>query len=265
MRRTTPLKKFVDRMIPRVLLPISKDKKATRYDVTMRQVKQTLHRDLPPTTLWGYEASYPGPTIEVERHENVYVKWMNDLPDQHLLPVDKTVHGASITEPEVRTVVHLHEAVTPPDSDGYPEAWFTRNFQKTGPLFVQEVYHYPNDQRAATLWYHDHALGITRLNVYAGLAGFYILRDKEEKALNLPEGDFEVSLVIQDRAFNEDGSLFYPQQPEPAPLSVPNPSVVPEFFGDTILVNGKVWPYLEVEPRKYRFRLLNGQTLVSIR
>ena len=135
------------------------------------------------------------------------------------------------------------------------------------------MYYYPNCQRPTTLWYHDHALGITRLNVYAGLAGFYLIKDAQEKQLNLPKGKYEIPLVIQDRSFNLDpnskdyGELFYPSQPgqlpppQTSPLidtSLPNPSVVPEFFGDTALVNGKVWPYLEVEPRKYRFRILNG-------
>ncbi|WP_352417402.1 multicopper oxidase family protein, partial [Clostridium tertium] len=107
-----------------------------------------------------------------------------------------------------------------------------------------------------TLWYHDHAMGQTRLNVYAGLAGFYILRDLLEERLNLPKGKYEVPLLVQDKSFTEEGELFYPAAP-PFPVSV-FPSIVPGFFGDTIVVNGKVWPYLDVEPRKYRFRILNA-------
>ncbi len=235
----------------------------------MEQVKQKLHRDLPPTTIWGYNGMYPGPTFEVRRNHPIFVKWENKLPFEHLLPVDRTIHGAEPDKPSVRTVVHLHEGRVRPESDGYPEAWFTRDFEKVGPKFTNKVSHYPNCQRPATLWYHDHAIGITRLNVYAGLAGFYILRDDEEEKLNLPSGKFEIPLVIQDRSFYPSGELFYPTQPghqpppapqppPPADPKLPNPSVVPEFFGNTILVNGKVWPYLEVEPRKYRFRILNG-------
>jgi spore coat protein A len=234
----------------------------------MEQVKQKLHRDLPPTTVWGYNGMYPGPTFEVRRKQPIFVKWENKLPFEHLLPVDRTIHGAEPDKPSVRTVVHLHEGRVRPENDGYPEAWFTRDFNKVGPKFVHDVYYYPNCQRPATLWYHDHTLGITRLNVYAGLAGFYILRDKEEEALNLPSGKFEIPLVIQDRSFYPNGELFYPTQPghEPPPApqnlpidpDLPNPSIVPEFFGNTILVNGKAWPFLEVEPRKYRFRILNG-------
>ena len=100
-------------------------------------------------------------------------------------------------------------------------------------------------------------MGITRLNVYSGLAGFYIIRDQLELRLNLPSGKYEIPLLIKDRTFNEDGSLFYPDGPA-QPIPGASPSVVPIFFGNTILVNGKVWPYLNVEPRKYRFRLLYG-------
>jgi spore coat protein A len=157
----------------------------------------------------------------------------------------------------------LHGSRIPPNSDGYPEAWFTRGFAKTGPFFTNKIYNYPNQQRATTLWYHDHALGITRLNIYVGLAGFYLIRDKEEESLPLPKAPYEIPLMITDRSFNPDGSLFYPTRPSPDDLKkpearIPNPSVVPEFFGDTILVNGKVWPFLNVEPRKYRFRILNA-------
>ncbi|MDQ6595795.1 multicopper oxidase family protein [Bacillus salipaludis] len=264
------LKKFVDALpLPPILEPKDRCDDIPFYEVIMKQVKQKLHRDLPPTTVWGYNGMYPGPTFEVRRNEPILVKWKNKLPFEHLLPVDRTLHGAEPDKPSVRTVVHLHEGRVRPENDGYPEAWFTRDFENVGPKFAHEVYFYPNCQRPATLWYHDHALGITRLNVYAGLAGFYILRDDEEDELDLPRGKFEIPLVIQDRSFYPDGELFYPTQPghEPPPApqppppidpTVPNPSVVPEFFGNTILVNGKVWPFLEVEPRKYRFRILNG-------
>jgi spore coat protein A, manganese oxidase len=272
------LTKFVDALpLPSVIKPIYKNDCETYYEVTMTEFRQKLHRQLNPTTLWGYNGTYPGPTFEVQKNESIKVKWINNLPENHLLPVDHTIHGACAT-PEVRTVVHLHGGRTPADSDGYPEAWFTNNFEKVGPIFEQEVYTYPNIQDAATLWYHDHALGITRLNVYAGLSGFYLLRDRCEQSLNLPKGNYEIPLVIQDRCFNTDGSLLYPRHANDCctpsnpndcctenDLDCTNPccpideaSVVPEFFGDILLVNGKIWPYLNVEPRKYRFRLLNG-------
>ncbi|WP_236634705.1 multicopper oxidase family protein [Alteribacter lacisalsi] len=252
------MRKFAD---PLPVLPVKKpwfkEDGKTYYHLTMNQFKQRLHSDLPDTTVWGYDGMYPGPTVKVHTNEQVYVKWNNCLPDTHLLPVDQTVHGAYPDVPEVRTVTHIHGACVRPESDGYPEAWFTKNFDRTGPYFTRKMYHYENCQQASTLWYHDHALGITRLNVYAGLAGFYLISDENEKALHLPEGEFDIPLLIQDRSFNADGSLYYPSQTDP-PVPGLETSIVAMFFGDTILVNGKVWPYLEVEPRRYRLRLLNG-------
>jgi len=255
------LTKFVDRLpTPPTASPSSVQNGVAFYDVRMRPLQQKLHRDLPPTALWGYNGLYPAPTFEVRRGHPISVKWENNLPGKHFLPIDTTIHGAEPSVPPVRTVVHLHGSASMPDSDGYPEAWFTNGFAQTGPFFNNQVYHYPNDQQATTLWYHDHALGITRLNVYAGLGGgLYLIRDDHEDSLGLPRGRYEIPLVIQDRFFNSDGSLLYPVEDnggDPDPR-VP-PIWIPEFFGDTVLVNGKVWPYLEVEPRKYRFRILNA-------
>lgn len=172
------LEKFVDALpIPSVIKAEKKINGIPFYRVEMKQVQQKLHRDMPPTTVWGYNGLYPGPTFEVERNQPIQVLWENKLPLEHLLPVDRTVHGAHPDQPSVRTVVHVHGARVTPDSDGYPEAWFTRNFENVGPKFTNKIYHYPNCQRPTTLWYHDHAIGITRLNVYSGLAGFYLIRD----------------------------------------------------------------------------------------
>lgn len=257
------LEKFVD-PLPRlsVLEPKRKTKDGVHYEITMEQFRAKVHRDLPATTLWGYNGQFPGPMIEANRDEPVHVTWLNHLPSQHLLPVDLSIHGLDRL-PIVRTVVHLHGIETKPDSDGHPEAWYTSGFQETGPVFSRKTFTYPNHQRGSLLWYHDHAMGITRLNVYAGLAGMYILRDKQEKALNLPAGDYEIPLMITDRSFNADGSLFYPAGPEDPAPNLPHPSILPAFNGDTILVNGKAWPYLEVEPRKYRFRMLNASNTRS--
>lgn len=239
--------KFVDRLpIPPVLQPIGSERGVPLFQITMREVEQQLHRDFDPTRVWGYEGIYPGPTIEARRNRPILVRYLNELPTTHLLPVDTSIHGAEPFRPEVRTVVHLHDGNSPAEFDGHPDAWFTPGLTTNGPLFTTNLYRYPNRQPPTTLWYHDHAVGITRLNVYAGLAGFYLLRDQAEEKLKLPSGPFEVPLVIQDRQFNADASLFYP------------PTIQPEFFGNTILVNGKVWPFLEVEPRRYRFRILNG-------
>ncbi len=172
----------------------------------------------------------------------------------------------------IPTVVHLHGGHTESASDGLPEQWFTQNFAVKGPTFVKENYYYENTQEAATLWYHDHALGITRLNVYAGLAGFYLLTDNNEENLQanntLPSGEYDIEIVLQDRMFSDNGELFYPStDPDiipnfndgtPTLPLPPGPSAIAEFFGDFIVVNGMVWPKLDVEPRQYRFRMLNG-------
>ena len=253
--------KFVDELpIPSTIAPSGTLNGVPFYDVKMRPLQKKLHRDLPATALWGYNGQYPAPTFEVRRGKPIAVKWENQLPGTHFLPIDKTIHGAEPPTPSVRTVVHLHGMKSMPASDGYPEAWFTNGFQKTGPFFETQVYHYSNDQQATTLWYHDHALGITRLNVYAGLGGgFYLIRDNHEDSLGLPSGQYEIPLVIQDRFLNPDGSLLYPVEDNGGDPDTRVPPVwIPEFFGDTVLVNGKVWPFLEVEPRKYRFRILNG-------
>jgi spore coat protein A, manganese oxidase len=252
----------------------------------------------------------------------------NYLP--HLLPVDQTLHWANppggpqgrdghgsdptrYTGP-VPIVTHLHGGHSSEESDGFAEAWYLpkaknipAGFARVGSFYqrfraeAQRLYHqawrpgsavfqYDNDQRAATMWYHDHTLGMTRANVYAGPAGFYLLRGGPADAvggtlpgpapaLGDPPGTryYEVPLAIQDRSFNADGSLFYPDSRaffeglEPSQLQIPfipeqachgpsdiSPIFNPEFFGNTIVVNGKTWPFLRVEQRRYRFRILNG-------
>jgi spore coat protein A, manganese oxidase len=241
------LEPFVDPLpIPAVAQPVSGTPggEAT-YHIAMRQFQQQLHRDLPPTTVWGYGDTYPGPTIEARTGHPVTVKWINDLRDgmgmlrtNHYLNVDLCMHGPHMFGSTPRTVVHLHGGHVPAASDGHPEQTILPGEDTT--------YLYPNTQQASTSWYHDHAMGITRLNVYMGLAGLYIIRDEVEDALGLPSGEYEIPLVIQDRTFRASGELFYPELWEE------------HFFGDTVLVNGKVWPYLNVKKGKYRFRLLNG-------
>ena len=250
------LDKYADPLrLPDVATPSSVDDGIAQYAIRMSQFEQKVHRDLPATTVWGYNGTWPGPTLENRTGRPIQVLWVNNLPVQHLLEsaYDQTIHGADMGEPHSRTVVHLHGASVMPDSDGYPEAWFTRDWAQTGPFFTTKMYKYPNDQPATCLWYHDHTLGITRLNVYAGLAGFYLIRDDLEERLNLPGGPYEVPLLIQDRIFNPDGSLQYPID-----LDGTHQCWVPEFFGDVACVNGVAFPYLEVEPRRYRFRILNG-------
>jgi spore coat protein A len=244
-----PLPSYVT---PLSIPPVIRPQPGTTVPIRMVPFKHKAHRDLPAATMWGYNGMWPGPTFEVRKGQPLSVKWTNHLPTKHFLPIDYTIHGSEENVPEVRTVTHVHGAQVLPESDGYPDSWFTSD-GKLGPVPAANPTHYPNEQSARSLWYHDHGLGITRLNVYAGLAGFYFIRDNEEDALNLPSGDYEIPLMIQDRKFGVDGSLLYP----PAKNGT-HPMWMQEFFGDTICVNGKAAPFLEVEPRKYRFRLVNG-------
>ncbi|MGG2074583.1 multicopper oxidase [Lysinibacillus irui] len=250
--------KFVDEL-PKPVVAKPKycrgQQKNDYYELVMMEGEHRFHKHFPKSLIWGYNGLYPGPTIEATKDKTIYVKYKNQLPLQHFLPVDFTLHAANDSQ-EVRTVTHLHGANVDWESDGHPEAWYTRDYRHTGPKFTKEIHEYTNHQPGTTMWYHDHAMALTRLNVYAGLAGFYLLRDALEERSNLPCGDYEYPILIQDKSFNEDGSLFYPDEP-PFPVPV-HPSITPGFVGNTIVVNGKLWPYLEVEPRKYRFRFLNG-------
>jgi len=261
-----PLTKFVDPVpIPSVHQPVGMatatapggaQVQAPQYQVTMMEFSQKMHRDLPPTRLWGYNGVFPGPSFEVRQGQPISVIYQNNLPAQHLLgyAIDPTLHGSEPGIPAVRTVVHLHGGRVLPESDGYPEAWFTPGNTQVGPYYTTQVYEYPNEQAATALWYHDHALGITRLNVMSGLAGYYFIRSDQEDALNLPKGAYEIPLVIQDKRYNADGSIFYP----PQGFTPDHPIWISDYFGDVAVVNGKIYPFLQVEPKKYRFRMLNA-------
>jgi len=224
--------------------PANPAEKLPFYRMVMSEIESSAHRDLKPARTWGFNGSSPGQVIEVQRGRGVLVEWVNDLPHRHLFTIDHKLMGAERDKPDVRSVVHLHGAKVPPESDGYPESWFLPG--------KSSICHYPNLQDPCTLWYHDHAMGINRLNIYAGLLGLYIIRDEVEDALDLPRGEYEVPLVLCDRKFSEDGQLMYDVSPNPdAPW-------ISEFYGNATLVNGKLFPYLEVKPARYRFRMLNG-------
>jgi spore coat protein A len=217
---------------------------APYFRLAMNEFTAKVHRDLPATRMWGYESASPGPTIETRSGEGLLVEWVNNLPTKHFMPIDHNLHGAEADKPEVRAIVHVHGAKAPPEGDGYPDNWYVPGKSAT--------YYYPNQQDPALLWYHDHAMGINRLNIYAGLFGLFIVRDRVEDALNLPSGRYEIPLTIFDRSFRQDGQLDYPVS------GIPDAPWVPEAFGEAMLVNGKLFPYLNVEARKYRFRLLNA-------
>jgi len=224
--------------------PADPSVKIPYYRLAMLALEAKVHRDVKPTRFWAIGSSFPGPTLETRTGQGIFVEWANELPTMHPLPIDHTLYGAGPDKPDVRTVIHLHGAKVPPESDGNPENWFIPGKSAT--------YFYPNNQDAALLWYHDHTLGISRLNLFAGLMGLCIVRDPVEDALNLPKGAYEIPLLLCDRLFDLDGQLYYPVSAHP------KTPWVPEFFGNMILINGKILPYLDVEPRKYRFRILNA-------
>jgi spore coat protein A len=221
-----------------------------QYTVSVEEASQSVHPDLPSTPLWTYNGAWPASTIVAVRGQPIEVTYQNNLPaggggrrGNNLLEVDTCAHGPNYYGDSKRIVTHLHGGHVPAAVDGQPEYTIL-----PGEI---DVYEYPNAQDAATLWYHDHALGITRLNVYGGMAGFYLLADAEDtlgpdNAFDLPSGPYEIGLAIQDRTFNADGSLFYNAQLEDA------------FKGESVVVNGKVQPFLNVDRGKYRFRILNG-------
>ncbi len=220
--------------------------------------------------------------------ETDHLLGFNDSFGTFISAIDTSVVGANagqgfddspvneLLEPEIRNVANLHGAIrNNADSNGYPEAWHSPNGRNgfnvslaLNPLsstptvpFNTSPFNYSNNQEAALLWYHDNALGIARNNVYAGLAGLYLLRDDNEATMiasnKLPATQHEVPLVLQDRMFHANGKLAYPIT-NPNSSDPARTSWVPEFYGDVMVVNGVAWPYLQVEPRLYRFRVLNA-------
>ena len=195
-----------------------------------------------------------------ERQENMW--------NHMAMPPAFGSEGASNYEGPIPACVHLHGGEVPPVLDGGPDAWFTSDGNYKGHAFYSKdgetatnynIYRYPNSQEGSPIWFHDHTLGATRLNVYCGLAGGYLIFDPDNDPKNLPEGP--VPLVIQDRMFDTNGQLFFPSDSAGGVLWALNPEHpywVPEFVGDVICVNGKAWPFLDVEPKRYTFLFLNG-------
>ncbi len=249
-RKPGSLERYIDPLpVPKRLIPQSASEGGVQYRVRMSEFTQRMHSQLPPTRLWGYEGQYPGPTIEASRGTPITVQWENQLPSRHIFEIDPRIPGATPPIPPVRAVPHLHGARVPSDSDGLPENWFTPG--------QSARYHYPNHQQAATLWYHDLAAGITRLNVYAGLSGFFLLRDDEERGMGLPSDEYEIPLLLHDRTLDEKGQLVYSPTFDDGQRA-PHGFWGPELYGDLPVVNGAIYPYLQVEPRRYRLRILNG-------
>jgi spore coat protein A, manganese oxidase len=295
---------FVNQLtIPRVFAPtvITQNGQVVRHDYTINAAKtlaQLLPPPLPQTNVLAYGGqvkipgssstefvrSTPGSVFETIKNLPTRVTWQNEIRQPYFLPVDPTLHFANplYMEPPlapflafppgynnaqslVPHVTHLHGLVVRADMDGTAEEWFTPSPGSVrGPGFVTQTYDMPNAQSATQLFYHEHALGDTRLGVYAGLAGAgYFIRDPstvlDGPNTPLPTGQYEMPLILTDRGFFTDGELAFPR----TSTNVRNAYWQAGDNANTILVNGKVWPNLNVERRQYRFRMLaagNGRT-----
>lgn len=262
------LTKFQDPLrIPPVLRPKSRGK-PDELTVRLRTADVTVHSQLPPVRMWTYEGSYPGPTIETTAGRPLRVAWENGLSGP--LPVTavdfglptgpsadpltnypgtagcQEVQGVSGLEPWA--VVHLHGMLTGGGNDGWME-----NLLPPGDVQLSA---YPN-RDAATLWYHDHSHHVSRFSVYAGLAGLFVSRGEREKDLDLPRGEYEVPLVLSDRNFDLDASGELTGRLVHKVEMVGAQRLMRVHAAPYTLVNGVVWPYLEVQPRWYRFRVVN--------
>ncbi|WYZ37025.1 hypothetical protein EsH8_II_000531 [Colletotrichum jinshuiense] len=195
-------------------------KKIRYYEIEIKEFTQQVYPNLGPATLVGYDGISPGPTFMMERGEEAVVRFTNHA--------------------KMANSVHLHGSYSRTPWDGWAE-------DTTAPGQYKD-YYYPNSQNARTLWYHDHAIDHTAENAYFGQAGAYILHDGAEDALGLPSGYgvYDIPLILSAKQYNKDGSLFSPA------------NETTSLYGDVIHVNGQPWPYLKVEPRKYRFRLLDA-------
>lgn len=235
--------------VPPTLEPTSSDSSGTTYELS----QQVSRAELLPgvvTEIWGYEGLFPGPTLRTPRGRPIRVRHRNQLP--------------------VPAVVHLHGGRTAPEHDGYPiDLILPEGQHGSAPGHAghaggdvthgERIYEYGLDQRAATLWYHDHRMDFTGPAVWRGLAGMHVITDEDELSLPLPDGDRELPLVLMDRTFADDGSLAYPSVDETL-LQTPGVSAPYEagVLGDVVLVNGAAWPFFEVEAVRYRFRVLNA-------
>src|SRR5215218_201081 len=219
--------------VPPMLQPVRKDATTDYYELTQAQASAEILPGL-RTDIWGYNGIAPGPTIRARRDRPTVVRQINRLPDVH-----PTLRYTPYTS------THLHGSPSLPQYDGYAS-------DITSPGQFKD-YRYPNTHEASTLWYHDHAVHITAPNAYMGFAAFYVIEDELEDALPIPHGRYDVPVVVRDALFTKSGQLIFDDRGESS------------LFGDVILVNGRPWPAMPVERRKYRFRLLNASVSRSYR
>jgi spore coat protein A len=269
--------------------PLQFGKKADSYAMECIQSQWQFHSELPPapTNCYSYAGAkleysgvgapisgYLGPSIVASKGKAVVLDMANKLP---LTPLyadaydDTLGDGRAKEYPNTsRIAIHLHGGFVPPQWDGHPDSWFGPDGSQgmrydSLPGVPANSYRswYPNLQGPCLLWYHDHSMYQTRLNPFSGQAAGYVIIDGDDTVvpglggLNVPKFPYDVPLVIQDRTFFDDGSMFYPTA-SGLPDTYPHPVWQPEYFGDTPVVNGKAYPFLAVEPRRYRLRFLNG-------
>ena len=211
---------------PPVLTPAGRVGDTDYYNLVQQQRPVEIIPGL-QTDIWGYNGITPGPTVVTSKDRKVVMRHINSLPDVH--PTQRY---------NVWTSTHLHGSASLPQYDGYASDITTPGSFKD--------YRYPNNQDARTLWYHDHGVHITAENAYMGLAAQYIMHDPHELSLPIPHGPYDLPLIIKDAMFGQDGQLVIDDNSESG------------IFGDVVLVNGRPWPLMQVEPRKYRFRILNA-------
>ncbi len=212
--------------VPSVISPVRSDETTDYFRVSMEPVTVEMIPGY-QTQMWGYNGEVPGPTFKVTTGRPVVVRQINNLPSLH-----PTLNYTPWTS------VHLHGSASLPQYDGYAS-------DITNPGQFKD-YKYPNWQNARTLWYHDHGLHHTAENVFMGLAGMYQISDPIDSGLPLPNGEYDVPLIVSDKMFNNDGSLLFDTADGKG------------FYGDVITVNGRPWPTMQVKRRKYRFRILNA-------
>lgn len=247
--------------------------------------QQMLPQGFNKTKVWGfaglckdsnskkikYIKSSPGPTFEVERDISANIEWNNKILGEYMFPIDttlpwtnphnikidndKTINNSKEGQWPPTLVMHLHGMISSPKNDGNPKCWYTATGIR-GPLYTTNYYKYNNLQPSAMLWYYDQSPGVSRLSVYSGLCGMYLIKDDK---FDFPKENYHIPLIIQDKSFYEDGSLCYNDENS----SKDEYKWKEKFLGDVIVVNGKVWPKLKVENQLYRFNIVNGSNYRS--
>lgn len=270
-RELTPFKDAL--RVPAVMRP----KKDGITEVELVEKRIRLHSQLPATPMWTYQGQYPGPTIEVRSRERIRLAWTNKLtgtmpvkglwvapegPPPGVQAYNKPGSTGGRLRPEIAELTswistHLHGGHQHGVSDGGADAAVAPG--------GSQLAEYPNELAATHLFYHDHAMPVTALNVLAGLMGHYIVRDAREDSLDLPDGKYEIPLAISDVNFDTDAAgllngQILAKRVVTTPLTDITDNALPAaiaFEGPYTMVNGVVWPYLDVEARAYRFRILN--------